>query len=283
MKNWKKETLNILLLILGTAIAAISFDLFLFPLHITPGGVSSIAAILSDKIGLSNGLYIVLLNIPLFLASFKMNRSFFVKSLIGMFLNAIFVDLFAKIDPAILGIGEDYIISAIFGGVGIGIGYGLVIYSGGSSGGTDIAGWLIKQKMPSLPIGGAILVTDLVIIAVQSIVFGNIKLSLYAVIALFVDTKLIDYMVEGINFLKVAYIISERGDEISEHIMQKTGRGVTALTAVGMYTKNPKNLLMCTMRRAEVSEVKRIVKDLDPNAFFILSDAREVIGEGFNN
>ncbi len=283
MKNWKKEIIDVLILTFGAAIAAISFDLFLFPLHITPGGVSSIAAILSDKTGLSTGLYILLLNIPLFLASFKMNKRFFIKSLLGMFLNAAFVDIFAKINPAVLGIGEDYILAAVFGGAGIGIGYGLVIYSGGSTGGTDIAGWLVKRKIPSLPIGGAILITDLLIISAQSIIFGNIKLSLYAVIALYVDTKIIDYMVEGINFAKVAYIISEKGEEISMQIMQKTGRGVTGLKAVGMYTKNSKNLLMCTMRRAEVAEIKRIVKDLDPKAFFILSDAREVIGEGFNN
>ena len=195
--------------------------------------------------------------------------------------NAVLIDLVGKIDPAILGIGDDLIISAIFGGFFIGLGYGLVLRAGGSSGGTDIVGWLIKYKKPTMQLGRAILICDLVIIAAQSVVYGNIKLSLYAVIAMFISSRMVDVLNEGGAPTKFTYIISDKGDAISERIMCETGRGVTKLEGTGMFTNQNRTVLLCTMYRHDMAQIKSIIRDIDPNAFVVISDAREVSGQGF--
>ena len=163
------------LIVLGAFFASFSLNFFLFPYHISPGGVTSLSDMLSSFIPLSVGTWYALINIPLFLMGLKvLGREFFVKSIFGMIINSVLIDLLGKVDPSFLGLGDDLIISAIFGGFFIVLGYGLVLRVGGSSGGTDIAGWLIKSKKPTIQLGRAILVCDLCIIAVQRKYNGGI-------------------------------------------------------------------------------------------------------------
>ncbi len=278
-----KQIKDILFILLGCFSAACALNFFLLPHHIAPGGVTSLADMLASFLPLSVGTWFALLNIPLFIMGLRViGREFFVKSVIGMVCNAILIDMLAKVDPGILGLGDDLIISAIFGGFFIGLGYGLVLRAGGSSGGTDIAGWLIKRKNPGLQLGRAILICDLSIIALQSVVYGNIKLSLYAVIAMFICSRMVDILNEGGTAAKFTYIISEKGDEIAARIMAETGRGVTKLDGTGMYTGQDRSVLLCTMHRHDMPAIKRILRDIDPGAFVIFSDAREVSGEGFS-
>lgn len=279
----KKHIESIVLILLGAFSASFALNFFLLPHHIAPGGVTSLADMLSTAFGMSVGTWFALINIPLFIAGLRIiGREFFVKSILGMIANAVLIDLVGKIDPAILGIGDDLIISAIFGGFFIGLGYGLVLRAGGSSGGTDIVGWLIKYKNPTLQLGRAILICDLVIIAAQSVVYGNIKLSLYAVIAMFISSRMVDVLNEGGMATKFTYIISDKGDAISERIMRETGRGVTKLDGTGMFTNQSRTVLLCTMYRHDMPQIKKIIRDIDPGAFVVISDAREVSGEGFN-
>lgn len=278
-----KYVKSVFLIFSGAFSAAFALNFFLLPHHIAPGGVTSLADMLSSAVPLSVGTWYALINIPLFLAGLKViGREFFVKSLIGMAANALLIDLLGRIDPAVLGLGDDLIISAIFGGFFIGLGYGLVLRAGGSSGGTDIIGWLIKYKKPTMQLGRAILICDLMIIILQSIVYGNIKLSLYAVIAMFISSRMVDVLNEGGMATKFTYIITEEGEAISARIMRETGRGVTKLEGVGMFTNETRTVLLCTMYRHDMPQIKRIIRDIDPKAFVVISDAREVSGEGFN-
>lgn len=277
-----KHAKSVCLIFLGALSASFALNFFLLPHHIAPGGVTSLADMLSSFVPLSVGTWYAIINIPLFIMGLRViGREFFVKSILGMIANAVLIDLVGKIDPAILGIGDDLIISAIFGGFFIGLGYGLILRAGGSSGGTDIVGWLIKYKKPTMQLGRAILICDLVIIAAQSVVYGNIKLSLYAVIAMFISSRMVDVLNEGGAPTKFTYIISDKGDAISERIMRETGRGVTKLEGTGMFTNQNRTVLLCTMYRHDMAQIKSIIRDIDPNAFVVISDAREVSGQGF--
>lgn len=278
----KKHIESIVLILLGAFSASFALNFFLLPHHIAPGGVTSLADMLSTAFGMSVGTWFALINIPLFIAGLRIiGREFFIKSILGMVANAVLIDLVGKIDPAVLGIGDDLIISAIFGGFFIGLGYGLVLRAGGSSGGTDILGWLIKYKKPTMQLGRAILICDLCIIALQSAVYGNIKLSLYAVIAMFISSKMVDVLNEGGAATKFTYIITEKAEEISRRIMEETGRGVTKLEGIGMYTAQSRTVLLCTMYRHDMGHIKGIIMEIDPGAFVVISDAREVSGQGF--
>lgn len=283
MKNKKfiESFKNIFLITLGTAIASFGLDVFLRDAHIAPGGVSAISIMLNHAIpALSVGSIIALINLPLFLASFKMNKTFFVKSIYGAVCFSVFVDVFANIP----GIKEDLIIAAIFGGALMGLGLGIVFFTGGSTGGTDIAGWLMKRKFIDLKLGRAILVLDIIIITIQGIVYGNILLCLYAAIAMYISAKVIDNVMEGFVIqCKTAYIITKNTEELSRKIIEDLGRGVTALNGTGMYTGEERKVCLTTVYRKQLPTLKKIIKEIDPAAFVIFTDVREVLGEGFNS
>ncbi len=274
---------DIFFIFLGAFFAAFALNFFLLPHHIAPGGVTSLADMLSSAFGLSVGTWFALINIPLFIMGLRViGREFFIKSILGMVANAVLIDLLGKVDASFLGLENDLIISAIFGGLFIGLGYGLVLRQGGSSGGTDILGLLIKSKNPSLQLGRAILICDLLIIALQGVVYGNIKLCLYAVIAMFLSSRMVDILNEGGLATKFTYIISAKSEEIARRIMEETGRGVTKLDGVGMYTNENRAVLLCTMYRYDMPVIKKIIREIDPGAFVVISDVREVNGEGFH-
>lgn len=262
--------------------SSLALNLFLIPEHIVPGGVSALSAMAASVTPLSVGIWYAVLNIPLFLLGLKIDKSFFFKSLLGVLMSSVFVDVLKSTGALIPLSGEDLIIASIFGGALMGLGYSLVLAAGGSSGGTDIAGWLLKKVFPHMSMGVSILLFDITVIAIQGIVYSSIKSCLYAAIALFISSKVIDGVLEGVNFTKVAYIISDKAEEVASRIMSELGRGVTGFHAKGMYTGNDKTVILCTVHRTELAHVKRIVKEVDAGAFVILSDARETFGEGFN-
>ena len=278
-KKKKNEAIkNLMLIIIGPMITAIGMDMLLIPRHIAPGGVTAIASIINDFTPLSKGAAILLINLPLFLMSLKMNKGFFFKSLLGMALFSLYIDVFTALPQ----LTDDLFISAVFGGALTGTGFGLVFLSGGSCGGTDIAGWLLKKVFPNLKLGKAILIFDVVIVLVQGVIYGDITLSLYAMVAMFTSSKMIDNIIDGINFAKTAYIVSDKYEEISKTVIRELGRGVTALTGTGMYTGQERCLLLCTVHTHQMPQLKKILKEIDPQAFVMLTDAREVIGEGFS-
>jgi len=281
-----------LLIILGSVVTGFALNIFLVPHKIAPGGIAGIATIIFYLSGemLPVGSFMLLLNIPLFISGIKfIGRKFIVRTLFGTILLSAVVDfadpltgwIIERLALERLDAGPDYLLYAIFGGSFMGLGLGLVFKSGATTGGTDLAAKIVHRLIPSLSVGKALLFIDGAVIIFAAVSFNSFLLALYSIIALYISSKVIDIILEGMNFAKVAYIITEHADEIADGIMKELDRGVTALHATGMYTRTDKRVLFCVLQRGQISELKSLVKRYDPSAFFILGDVTEVLGEGF--
>ena len=279
-------------IILGSMITGLAINIFLVPHKIAPGGVTGIATVifyLSGEI-LPVGTIMLLLNIPLFIFGMKfIGRKFIVRTLFStIFLSAI-VDIaepltsqiIAKLELEKLTSGPDYLLYAIFGGFFMGLGLGFVFKSGATTGGTDLAAKMMHHFIPSLTMGKVLLLIDGAVILLVAIAFNSLLLALYSMLALYISSKIVDVILEGVNFAKVVYIISVHAEEIADDIMKELDRGVTALNGMGMYTQSDKKILFCILQRGELQELKILVKKHDPSAFIILGDVTEVLGEGF--
>ena len=172
------------------------------------------------------------------------------------------------------------ILACLYGGVIIGVSCGIMLREGATTGGTELGAWLLKAKIPGLSIGTLCLAIDLTIIVLYAAVFRSLENALYGGIALYISTKVMDMVVYGGSAAKLAYIISNEQEKITHELLARD-MGVTRLTAEGAYTHNDKPVLLCAVRRREIVAVKRLVNEIDPTAFFIVCDAREVLGEGF--
>lgn len=260
----------------GVAIAVAGLNLFLVPNKIAAGGISGIATILYHLFGFPLGAAIAALNVPLFVVGFRMvGKSFAIRTLYALALYS----ALAEIIPVIGG--EDLFLGCVYGGVLMGAGVGLVIRSGGSTGGTDMAAKMLSGRFKSLGVGSFVFIIDFVVVAAAGAMFKP-QAALYAIASIYITSKLIDAMTVGLVLAKAFYIISDKGAEISRAIMEELGRGVTALCAKGLYSGQPKEVLLCVLRwYTEGAKLKRLVKKIDGNAFVIVADVKEVLGEGF--
>lgn len=279
-------------IILGSIITALAINIFLVPHKIAPGGVTGIATVifyLSNEI-LPVGTLMLLLNIPLFILGMKLiGRRFIVRTLFStIFLSAVvdiaepFTSRFIyQLEIENLTSGPDYLLYAIFGGFFMGLGLGFVFRSGATTGGTDLAAQIVHHFFPTLTVGKALLFIDGAVIIFAAVAFNSILLALYSMLSLYISTKIVDIILEGINFAKGVYIISDYAEEIADNIMRELDRGVTALNGTGMYTGNEKKVLFCVIQRRQLPVLKTLVKKTDQSAFIILHDVTEVLGEGF--
>ncbi len=275
-----KKSKKYFTILLGTFIIAMSLDLFLVPADIAPGGLSGVSIILHHLTNIPVGVSILVLNIPIFLWGLRnFNLSFMLSSLLGMFALSAFTDAFAFLKP----VTSDILLSAIYGGALMGLGLGLVFQAGSTTGGTDIAAQILKKHFPSISVGRFVLIIDAFIVVLAGLVFGRWEVILYSAAALYICTYIIDLLVEGIDFAKVAYIISDTPEKISAQISETLERGTTALHASSHYSGANKTVLMCVVKKYEITKLKKIIKLVDKNAFVILSDTREVLGNGFRN
>jgi uncharacterized membrane-anchored protein YitT (DUF2179 family) len=263
--------------LVGSAIVAVAFNLFLLPNRIASGGVSGISTIVYDLFGFTPAITQWTLNIPLFIAGVLLLGGFKYgsKTLVGTIFLPLVVLFTRNIEPATL----DPLLGALFGGIGVGIGLGIVFRSNSSTGGTDLAAQII-QKYTGLSLGGCVIAIDGLIVATSAIVF-NIELALYALISLYITGKTIDFVQIGIGYSKIALIISEKDTEVQERVLVDIDRGVTKLEGYGGYTNNKRPVLMCVVNQTEVTKLKQIVRQIDPSAFVIVTNATEVLGEGF--
>lgn len=268
------------LILFGSALFAIGFDLFLEPNNINCGGVSGLAMVVLHLWDFTTiGIFSALINVPLFLLGLKkVGAQFFFGSLVGMLSSSLMIDWFAKILPAI---HTDMLVSSLFGGAMIGAGLGIVFAEGASTGGTDILGRLLKRVMRNVPIGKVMLMLDIVVITLTGVVFRDINSTLYSAITLTVSSIVLDKVVYGADYSKVAWIITDQYEEISTHIDTELDRGVTLVNAQGFYTRKDKFILLCAIKRKQVAELKELVHKYDPKAFVILQDAHQVLGDGF--
>lgn len=262
-------------IIAGATVMALGLDAFLLPNTIAAGGISGIAAILEYSMGLKPSLVILGLNIPLFLSAFRfMGKDFLLKSMVGTLTLSIMTDLLSGM-PSIT---DSLLIATISGGALVGCGVGIAMKSGGTTGGTEIAALLMKKLLPSLSTGRLLMLVDGVIITVSVLVTKNFDLGVYALIALVISTKIVDYILEGGDFAKGVLIVTKEWDKVSKELMTGLVRGVTGIESTGMYTGKNMKTLLCVVKRNEVTKLKKIVINIDENAFFILFDAREVWG-----
>ena len=265
------------MIIIGAFIMGFAIKNMYDPVNLVTGGVSGVAIIMKELARVPLWVTNTVLNIPLFLAAWKIKGWGFIKRT-AVATVALSVSLYVIPEAHILM--DDIFLAALFGGIISGIGTGLVFMFSATIGGTDMLAALIQRKLRQYSIAQIMQVLDGMVVLAGAAVFG-VQYALYALIAIFCVSKISDGILDGMKFSKQVYIISDKYKEISDAIMTRMGRGVTGLAAKGMYSDETKNMLFCVVSRKEIVEIKEIVSEYDPKAFFIVSDAREVFGEGF--
>ncbi|WP_434643348.1 YitT family protein [Thermoanaerobacterium thermosaccharolyticum] len=275
----KKIITDFIWITIGTLLLTLSLDLFLIPNQIAPGGVSGLAIVLNHIFKWPVGAVTLLINIPLFLISIKVLGSVFgAKTLYSTLLLGVSIDALAFLKP----LTHNAMLAAVYGGLIMGLGLGIVIKYGATTGGTDLAAMTLHKYIPFLTVGRILLIIDFIIIALAGIEFSP-ELALYALATEFIAIKVIDVIQEGTDYERIAIIISDKYEEISHSILYDMDRRVTELKGVGAYSKKEKNVLLVVVNRSEVTSLRNVVKKIDPKAFVILSTAHEVLGEGFRN
>lgn len=277
----KKRNLlaDCLVLLLGSLLYAASVNVFTAPNDIAPGGLTGVATMLHYLFGFPIGTLMLLLNLPLFYASGKiLGWRFLKKTVAATLLTSLTIDLLAPWTPAYTG---DPLLAAIYGGVLSGAGLALIFLRGGTTGGTDVAARIIRHYRPHFSMGRLILVIDLFLIIAAGIVYRNVNSALYALIAIYASTTLIDKILYGAQMGKVVYIVTDHSKTLAQAITTRCQRGVTLLDAQGAYSGKAKSMIFCVVRRAEVSRLRRVVHETDPRAFMVIAEAGEIVGEGF--
>ncbi|MFE7060621.1 YitT family protein [Sutcliffiella sp. NPDC057660] len=262
--------------ILGSAIVALAFNLFLLPNRVASGGVSGISTILDSTLGWEPGIVQLCFNIPLFLSGVVLlGKQFGLKTLVGTITLPLIVLWTAGLEPAT----TDPLLGSLFGGIGVGLGLGLVFRGRASTGGTDLAAQII-HKYTGLSLGTCVAAIDGLIVISAAIVF-DLELGMYALIGLFVTSKTIDFVQVGLGYSKMAIVITQKEEEVKQAILTKIDRGVTKLSATGGYTEDERPVLMCVVDQTEFTKLKQVVRSIDASAFVVVMNASEVLGEGF--
>ena len=276
VKEW---ALMLVQLILGCAIFSLGFDLFLAPHSINAGGLSGLAQIVVHLTGLGTvGLWVIAANIPLFIfGGLKIGKKFFVGSLVGALAMSLMLDLFAFL-PAV---PSEPLLGSVYGGLLTGAGMGLVYLSGASSGGSDIVVRLVKLRMRNAPIGVISFAIDACVVILTGITFRSVANILYCGVVLYVTTVVMDAVIYRFDYSKVALIISGRYEEIAHQIWVKLDRGVTYLYGQGAYSGTDTKVVLVAVKRQQLAELKQLVVEIDPDAFIILQESHQVLGDGF--
>ena len=278
--NFRKEGKQLLkdyaLIVLGTFLAALSLPLFFLPYDIAPGGISGISTVLASVLPLSVGLISFVLNVPLFLIGWRtVGWRFAVRSFIAMSLMSLFIDLVPVRD-----VSGNVMLASVFGGVLLGVGLGLVVRAGATTGGTDMAAKMIHSRVAFLPIAAILFLIDGLVVAVAALAFG-LQAALWALIALFVSSQEMDSVIKGFNTAMQFMIISRDAEEIVRRIHTEIDRGCTRLMAEGTYSRLPVGTLLCVVSRTEAPRLKKLVAEVDPQAFVTVCNVHEALGEGF--
>lgn len=284
MSNRTKQIAwNYVLILVGTAVMALAIQCIYDRVGLVTGGFTGLTIIIRNitKSVISGGIPLwfanIVLNIPVFIYSYvKFGKKFVGRTLFATIMLSVWLYIIPGVDLS----GDDYLLAALFGGVFTGVGMGIVLRAGATTGGTDMVAALIQTKMRHYSVVQIMQVMDAAIVIAGLYVFG-LRSTLYAVVSIFVSTKVSDGFLEGFKNSKAALIITNHYKEVAARVMDELGRGVTGMDAKGMYTQDYKCVLYCVVSRKEIVQLKEIVNDVDPDAFVIVSDVREVLGEGF--
>ena len=267
------------IIVLGCAVFAVGFDACVAPNHFSIGGMTGIAQIINALVPvLPVGILIIALNVPLFILGWMLlGKRALLKSLIAMILSSAMLDglamvyTFPPMEP---------MLASVYGGVLLGASMGILMLVNTTTGGTELGARLLKFPFPHLPIGKLCLILDVVVVSAYAAVFHSILNAMYGIIALYIASIVMDYIIYGTRTAQVAYIISEKEEAITEKLLEMD-RGVTLLDGEGAYHKNKRRVILCAMKRSQIVPVKLAVKEIDPDAFIIVCKANEVLGEGF--
>lgn len=265
--------------VLGCAVFALGFNGFLIPNDLNVGGISGISMILVSvlKTG-SIGLFSAIFNIPLFvIAGLRIGKRFFLLSLLGTAVSALFIDLFSGIPMP----RTEPLVGCLYGGCLCGLGLGTVFASGGSTGGSDIIVRLAKRKKPGMPIGLLAICLDMLVAILSGIVLGDISRTLYSGIAIFVSGQVVDAVVYRFDYSRVALIMTREHEAIVQAIGKQLGRGATLLHGEGAYRHAPAKIVLTAVKRQQLAQLKQLIAQVDPEAFVIVQEAHQVLGDGF--
>ncbi len=273
--NWK----SIFMTVAGTAAIGFAIGVFLTPNRIVGGGVSGISTLLYYTIGAPVSVTYFIINILfLLLGLWVLGRSFILKTLAGVAMLSVFAEIFSYIPFHT----DNLILPSVFGGALYGVGIGVCFAAGASTGGTDILGRLIQHKFKTLPIGKILLFLDGIIIFTSFLTFGNnVELTLLGVITMFISSFTVDYIIGALNVSKIAFVITDKGEEIAGHLVGTSHRGVTLVNAVGAYTNTKKKLLFCALKESETADFQDKILGIDPDAFIVFSVSERIKGKGF--
>ena len=276
----RQKLINFIKVTVGCALFGLGFNLFLLPNDLNAGGISGLSMALVHLIRFGTvGTVTALFNLPLLaLGGMKIGKNFFFSSLVGMILSATFIDLFV-----ILPVPDtEPLIGALYGGVICGFGLGVVFSTGATTGGSDIIVRLLKRKWRNMPIGTITMLFDMCVAVLTGIVFRDITRTLYSGVAIFVSGFVIDAVVYRFDYSRVALIITSCHEQIAQTIAAKLDRGATFLHGEGSFRHNETKVVLTAVKRQQVAELKQLVSEIDPNAFIILQEAHQVLGDGFS-
>ncbi len=278
--------MDVFLCALGTFMYAASVVCFIEPMQFVPGGVTTLAILIHHLVPvLPVGALVFAINVPLFIASWKAFGWRFIAKTVGCSaLLSVFIDVLTPLSQKydfLVYQGDEKLLGAIFGGLLMGAGIGIVFLRGGTTGGTDIVGRLLRLKFPHISVGKLVMGSDLVVIALAGIMYKSFQTVLFSLVIIFLNSLAVDYVITGRNHSKMLLIMTSKPDEVMNDIMHDLGRGISVLDAVGGYTGEQRKMLMCVVRAHEVAQARRIIAKYDEKPFIVITDSNEVLGEGF--
>ncbi len=267
--------------VLGCLIAGASFSFLTYPNSIVSGGLTGIAQILNLLTGLPVGVMIIVMNIPLFLVAWKkFGLRFIIYSLIGMVGSSVAIDLFNLFH---ITLTDDILLAAVYGGLMKGLGYGLIFTTGGTSGGTDILSRLLRRKYGYIQLGTIGLVLDTVVVVAFAVIFKRFDAAMYTIITMFVSSRVVNLLLYGTANSSVCYIITIHPHTIAQRIGVSLRRGATLLKGEGAYSGEERDVVLCAVKRQQIPALKKLVSDIDGNAFVIITQSHEVFGKNFQD
>ncbi|HBI94394.1 MAG TPA: hypothetical protein DDY58_19290 [Terrisporobacter glycolicus] len=278
--SFKEFLYETFLLIVGCLLIALSFVLFFDPHSIAPGGLTGLAVIINYLFNIPLWFVNLIFNVPLFILAYKvLTKRECLKTLLGIVFFTLALNLFENF--ANFQITNDVLLSTLTGGVILGLGLGVIFNINGTTGGTDLIGLILNRWLPSISVPKLMGVADFIVVMSSIFATGKIEIGLYSALGLYIAVVVSDMVIQGFYSAKCFTIISNSPDEISNAILEKMNRGVTILSAKGGYTKEEKDALLVVVGKREVSTLRKIVKSVDPNAFVVITDVHEALGEGF--
>ncbi|MCR4719612.1 MAG: YitT family protein [Firmicutes bacterium] len=274
----KQKMLKYATIILGVVLTAFGISVFYTPNKIVNGGVSGLATILFHTLGIPTGLTFFMINAILLITALRiLGKSFVMDTIFGSVLLSVFLQIFSYI-PAFV---NDVFLATVFGSILYGFGIGLTLTQDSSTGGTDILSRLVQHLFPQARIGTLLLIVDSAVITASIIVFRQINLALYGALSLFISSYSVNWLIQKMNISKLAFVITDKGVEISEKIVSTSPRGVTLINATGAYTMSDKQVLICAMKESEAAEFQKKILNIDSGAFVIFSESQQILGNGF--